>query len=242
MTDTFRSIFSLTAAGRAGRGAFFAGTILFFLLSGLLSYFVEDGLSFEHYVAWVTTDDIQVTVVASLEEYAALAGLLLAVWFLFWGYWMLVMRRLHDLGYHGIASLYLLLPGVNVIVTLILCVWPGRRGRNRFGGEDPVEVYEGVSRPREAAAAKKPDEGKNVAEIDGLDEAPRLTVTEEDDFPPEALALLKKLEGDLEGENLTIRLQLKVQTVEKLRKLVRNGKLSEEAFFRLERRIHAMGN
>ena len=65
MTDTFRSIFSLTAAGRAGRGAFFAGTILFFLLSALLSYFVEDGLSFEHYVAWVTTEDIQVTFVAS---------------------------------------------------------------------------------------------------------------------------------------------------------------------------------
>ena len=59
---------------------------------------------------------------------------------------------------------------------------------------------------------------------------------------PEALALLKKLEGNLEGENLTIRLQLKVQTVEKLRKLVRNGKLSEEAFLRLERRVHAMGN
>ena len=75
MTDTFRSIFSLTAAGRAGRGAFFAGTILFFLLSALLSYFAEDGLSFEHYVAWVTTEDIQVTFVASLEEYAALAML-----------------------------------------------------------------------------------------------------------------------------------------------------------------------
>lgn len=241
MTDTFRSIFSLTAAGRAGRGAFFAGTILFFLLSTLLSYFVEDGLSFEHYVAWVTTQDIQVTFVASLEEYAALAALLLAAWFLFWGYWMLVMRRLHDLGYHGVASLYLLLPGINVIVTLLLCVWPGRRGRNRFGGEDPVEVYEGVSRPKGRADVKESDE-TGAARIDGPDEKPLLSVTEGDDLPPEAEALLKKLEGDLEGENLTIRLQLKVQTVEKLRKLVRSGKLSEEAFLRLERRVHAMGN
>ena len=241
MTDTFRSIFSLTAAGRAGRGAFFAGTILFFLLSALLSYFAEDGLSFEHYVAWVTTEDIQVTFVASLEEYAALAALLLAAWFLFWGYWMLVMRRLHDLGYHGVASLYLLLPGINVIVTLLLCVWPGRRGRNRFGGEDPVEVYEGVSRPKGRADVKESDE-TGAARIDGPDEKPLLSVTEGDDLPSEAEALLKKLEGDLEGENLTIRLQLKVQTVEKLRKLVRNGKLSEEAFLWLERRVHAMGN
>ena len=241
MTDTFRSIFSLTAAGSAGRGAFFAGTILFVLLSTLLSYFVEDGLSFEHYVAWVTTEDIQVTFVASLEEYAALVALLLAAWFLFWGYWMLVMRRLHDLGYHGVASLYLLLPGINVIVTLILCVWPGRRGRNRFGGEDPVEVYEGVSRPNGTAGVKEPDEAA-VPRIEASDEAPRLTMTDEEELPPEALALLKKLEGNLEGENLTIRLQLKVQTVEKLRKLVRNGKLSEEAFLRLERRVHAMGN
>ena len=38
MADTFRSIFSLTAAGRAGRGAFVLGTLLFLLLSGLLSY------------------------------------------------------------------------------------------------------------------------------------------------------------------------------------------------------------
>ncbi len=241
MTDTFRSIFSLTAAGRAGRGAFFAGTILFFLLSALLSYFAEDGLSFEHYVAWVTTEDIQVTFVASLEEYVALAGLLLAAWFLLWGYWMLVMRRLHDLGYHGVASLYLLLPGINVIVTLILCVWPGRNGRNRFGGEDPLEVYEGVARPNGKADAKASD-ATGAPRIDGPDETPLLSTTDGDDLPPEALALLKKLEGDLEGENLTIRLQLKVQTVEKLRKLVRSGKLSEEAFLRLERRVHAMGN
>ncbi len=241
MTDTFRSIFSLTAAGRAGRGAFFAGTILFFLLSALLSYFAEDGLSFEHYVAWVTTEDIQVTFVASLEEYVALAGLLLAAWFLLWGYWMLVMRRLHDLGYHGIASLYLLLPGINVIVTLILCVWPGRNGRNRFGGEDPLEVYEGVARPNGKADAKASGE-TGAPRIDGPDDKPLLSATDGDDLPPEALALLKKLEGDLEGENLTIRLQLKVQTVEKLRKLVRSGKLSEEAFRRLERRVHAMGN
>lgn len=240
MTDTFRSIFSLTAAGRAGRGAFFAGTILFFLLSALLSYFAEDGLSFEHYVAWVTTEDIQVTFVASLEEYVALAGLVLAAWFLLWGYWMLVMRRLHDLGYHGVASLYLLLPGINVIVTLILFVWPGRRGRNRFGDVDS-EVYDGVSRPSGTAAEKESVEAGSPR-IDAPDLAPRLTMRDEDDLPPEALALLKKLEGDLEGENLTIRLQLKVQTVEKLRKLVRNEKLSEEAFLRLERRVHAMGN
>lgn len=240
MTDTFRSIFSLTAAGRAGRGAFFAGTILFFLLSALLSYFAEDGLSFEHYVAWVTTEDIQVTFVASLEEYVALAGLVLAAWFLLWGYWMLVMRRLHDLGYHGVASLYLLLPGINVIVTLILFVWPGRRGRNRFGDVDS-EVYDGVSRPSGTAAEKESVEAGSPR-IDAPDLAPRLTMRDEDDLPPEALALLKKLEGDLEGENLTIRLQLKVQTVEKLRKLVRNGKLSDEAFLLLERRIHAMGN
>lgn len=240
MADTFRSIFSLTAAGRAGRGAFVLGTLLFLLLSGLLSYLAEDGLSFEHYVAWVTTQDIQVTFVASLEEYAALAGLLLAAWFLFWGYWMLVMRRLHDIGYHGIASLYLLLPGINVIVTLILFVWPGRRGRNRFGGVDS-EVYDGVYRPSGTAAEKDSVEA-GAPRINTPDVAPRLTMRDEDDLPPEALALLKKLEGDLEGENLTIRLQLKVQTVEKLRKLVRSGKLSDEVFCRLERRIHEMGD
>ena len=102
-------------------------------------------------------------------------------------------------------------------------------------------MYEGVSRPNGTAGVKEPDEAA-APRIEASDEAPRLTMTDEEELPPEALALLKKLEGNLEGENLTIRLQLKVQTVEKLRKLVRNGKLSEEAFLRLERRVHAMGN
>lgn len=238
----FCSLFSLSPAGRSGRIAFLVGTVLVWLGTAIGVELFMEKVPFEHYVAWVTTDDIQVTFVTSLEGYALVAGLLFLFWLLLWGYWMLVIRRLHDIGYHGIASLYLLLPGINALVTLLLCVWPGKNGRNRFGGKDVVREQRGDGiQPAMNESFTKASPAEGVL--------PDVTSTSTkkslgwDEFQlPEVDALLKKLEADMVGENLTIRLQLKVRTLEKLRRLVRSGRLTEVAYRRIERHVHAMGN
>lgn len=47
------------------------------------------------------------------------------------------IRRLHDLDYSGWFSLFLLVPVINIILALILLLWPGSRDRNRFGAPPP---------------------------------------------------------------------------------------------------------
>lgn len=239
MNDSLRSIVSISSSGRASRSAFFLGTVGFIVAMTLLVSLFDRYVVYDQYVAWVTTADIQVTFVASLGSYAAAFAALFLGWLLFWGYWMLVIRRLHDLGYHGAASLYLLLPGVNVIVTIILCLWPGRARRNRFD-ETPEEEEPEVLDPDPYArrdAESKTESSTAVA----VKEADPVAPNWGDDVPPEAKALLARLAADMEGENLSIRLQLKVRTVEKLRRLVRDGKLTQEAFLRLERYVQTMG-
>lgn len=51
-----------------------------------------------------------------------------------------VVRRLHDLGYAGAAAAFVLVPGINVLVWLLLAVWPGIVGLNRFGKDPRIVV------------------------------------------------------------------------------------------------------
>lgn len=49
------------------------------------------------------------------------------------------VRRLHDLGYSGVAACFILIPIANMIIPFILMAWPGTVGRNRFGA-DPRQI------------------------------------------------------------------------------------------------------
>lgn len=51
----------------------------------------------------------------------------------------LVIRRLHDIGYSGWFSAFTLIPGVQLIVTVILCFIGGIQGANRYGPDPVVE-------------------------------------------------------------------------------------------------------
>ena len=44
-----------------------------------------------------------------------------------------VPRRLHDVGKSGNYAWFILLPFANLVLLLILIVWPGERGTNEYG-------------------------------------------------------------------------------------------------------------
>ncbi|WEX88307.1 DUF805 domain-containing protein [Sinorhizobium garamanticum] len=49
---------------------------------------------------------------------------------------MLAIKRLHDIGYPGPLALCLFIPVLSPIVFIALCLWPGTKGENEFGGPD----------------------------------------------------------------------------------------------------------
>lgn len=48
---------------------------------------------------------------------------------------MLAIKRLHDIGYPGPLALCLFIPVLSPIVFIALCLWPGTKGANEFGGD-----------------------------------------------------------------------------------------------------------
>ncbi|WP_209601979.1 DUF805 domain-containing protein [Sinorhizobium kostiense] len=48
---------------------------------------------------------------------------------------MLAIKRLHDIGYPGPLALCLFIPVLSPIVFIALCLWPGNKGANEFGGD-----------------------------------------------------------------------------------------------------------
>ncbi|MDK1493947.1 DUF805 domain-containing protein, partial [Sinorhizobium sp. 7-81] len=49
---------------------------------------------------------------------------------------MLAIKRLHDIGYPGPLALCLFIPVLSPIVFIALCLWPGAKGENDFGGRN----------------------------------------------------------------------------------------------------------
>jgi uncharacterized membrane protein YhaH (DUF805 family) len=50
-------------------------------------------------------------------------------------FWAVVVRRLHDLGRSGLWALVLALPIVGWLGLVVVGVWPGVNGDNRFGAD-----------------------------------------------------------------------------------------------------------
>ncbi|RWB55679.1 MAG: DUF805 domain-containing protein [Mesorhizobium sp.] len=50
-----------------------------------------------------------------------------------WSNIVLAVKRLHDLDKPGIAALVLFVPVVSIVAFLVLCLFPGQPGANRYG-------------------------------------------------------------------------------------------------------------
>ncbi|TIQ28202.1 MAG: DUF805 domain-containing protein [Mesorhizobium sp.] len=50
-----------------------------------------------------------------------------------WSNIVLAVKRLHDLDKPGIAALVLFVPVVSIVAFLVLCLFPGQPGSNRYG-------------------------------------------------------------------------------------------------------------
>ncbi|TGS22214.1 DUF805 domain-containing protein, partial [Mesorhizobium sp. M2D.F.Ca.ET.185.01.1.1] len=50
-----------------------------------------------------------------------------------WSNIALAVKRLHDLDKPGIAALILFVPVVSIVAFLVLCLFPGQAGPNRYG-------------------------------------------------------------------------------------------------------------
>ena len=62
-----------------------------------------------------------------------LAALLVSVWVSI----ALAFKRLQDIGFSGFLAIAMFIPMLSLLFFIILCVWPGTPGRNRFG-ESPL--------------------------------------------------------------------------------------------------------
>ena len=67
------------------------------------------------------------------------------------------MRRLHDISYGAVAAVFLIVPGLQIIVLVILGLMPGKKGLNRFG-PDPLAVMT----VRDAAPVRRTERSDTV--------------------------------------------------------------------------------
>lgn len=56
-------------------------------------------------------------------------------------WWIFVIQRLHDLNLSGWVSLLMLVPFLNMFMSLFLVLWPGTSGTNRFGAKPPPNSW-----------------------------------------------------------------------------------------------------
>jgi uncharacterized membrane protein YhaH (DUF805 family) len=50
-----------------------------------------------------------------------------------WSNVALAVKRLHDLGKTGLAAVVLFVPVISIVAFLVLCLFPGQQGPNRYG-------------------------------------------------------------------------------------------------------------
>ena len=124
MSVAVNGILSLSFKGRASRGAYWR------TLAALAVLAAAGGLA--------------------LDSLSGLAGggaaqkgldLLIWGWLLFLAAFLVsaVVRRLHDISYGAVAAVFLIVPGLQIIVLVILGLMAGKKGLNRFG-PDPLAV------------------------------------------------------------------------------------------------------
>ena len=148
MAIAINQLVPLSFRGRFSRSQYIWALVSQLLLLGIL---MEVVFLLNH---WLFADSLDALSAAILEEthgIEAVAGrtkggqgwlmILLVTGFavLLISYICAIARRLHDLGYSAVAALFLLIPGANILIPLILMAWPGMKGANR-SGPDPLQI------------------------------------------------------------------------------------------------------
>ncbi|MDX8444718.1 DUF805 domain-containing protein [Mesorhizobium sp. USDA-HM6] len=102
-------------SGRVSRAAYFLGGLLVALVQAFPLYrftLVPEGSAESNMWSFV----FFLTFLASL-----------------WSNIVLAVKRLHDFDKPGIAALVLFVPVVSIVAFLVLCLFPGQAGSNRYG-------------------------------------------------------------------------------------------------------------
>ncbi|RWA71934.1 MAG: DUF805 domain-containing protein [Mesorhizobium sp.] len=102
-------------SGRVSRAAYFLGGLLVALVQAFPLYrftLVPEGSAESNMWSFV----FFLTFLASL-----------------WSNVVLAVKRLHDFDKPGIAALVLFVPVVSIVAFLVLCLFPGQAGPNRYG-------------------------------------------------------------------------------------------------------------
>ena len=251
MSVAINEVLTLSPKGRASREAYWASLFVSLVLTAILLVLL--GLVPNTLAGNAGTAPAWLAQAASslILAYAAALALFLTT---------AVVRRLHDIGYAGPAALFLVIPGVQLIVLVILGLVPGKKGLNRFG-PDPLAVMTlGDAVPTSAARREAPR--RPVRVVRETVEAEILPAQEQDpgtaagsredkaagasDFtnlPPSeetAEGLFQAARFKMAGEPLSIRLQVKARYAGKLRGLLKKGKISQADYDLWERRLHEL--
>ena len=215
MSVAVNEILSLSFKGRASRGAYWR------TLAALAVLAAAGGLA--------------------LDSLSGLAGggaaqkgldLLIWGWLLFLAAFLVsaVVRRLHDISYGAVAAVFLIVPGLQIIVLVILGLMPGKKGLNRFG-PDPLAVMT----VRDAAPVRRTErsetlEGEVVEpgpDLEGTIIRERMSAEAEDwasDLIAGAKARMEASPESREGEVAAVRAGLVAARNE--------GRLTQSAFVR----------
>lgn len=252
MTVAINEVLTLSPKGRASREAYWASLFVSLILAAIFLVLIGlvpnslTGVQPEGFPSWLAQ-----AVSAVILLYAAASAVYLTA---------AVVRRLHDIGYAGIAALFLIIPGVQLIVLVILGLVPGKKGLNRFG-PDPLAVMTlGDAVPTSSApraAPRRPVRAvRETAEAEVLPpetpqkpaapdaESARTAETADfRDLPASedmAEGLFQAARFKMAGESLSIRLQVKARYAGKLRGLLKKGKISQADYDLWERRLHEL--
>lgn len=102
-------------SGRVSRAAYFLGGLLVAVVQAFPLY--------------------RFTLVAEGTPESELWSMIFMLAFLLslWSNISLAVKRLHDMGKPGIAAIVLFVPFVSILAFLVLCLFPGQPGPNRYG-------------------------------------------------------------------------------------------------------------
>lgn len=246
MSVALNEVLTISPAGRASREAYWLSLFAALVFFGLA--LVVLGFS----PAWSALFGMSSEPVAEPTAIATsfLGGVLLLFSIVYLA--SAVVRRLHDMAASGWAALFLLIPVVNIAV-LIAIGFPRGTSMNRFG-PDPLTIrtvdrrtLEKTRRAHEAAedaedavpveAQMRGEEVVPAVEAQSSTDAER-SAPQAQDSPASALYELARL--NCMNESDSIRLQVKVRSVEKLRKLLKKGQITQAQFQFWQRRIMAL--
>lgn len=238
MSVALNEVLTISPAGRASREAYWLSLFAAFALMGasfVVFGFSPAAASFMGFEAAPVAEPVGIALSFLGGVLLLLSVALLAT---------AVVRRLHDLATSGWAALFLLIPVVNVLVLIALGLVRGT-SMNRFG-PDPLTIptldreafrkAEQIGermREETVEASSSPESLEPSLQSSKGAETPAASVS-----PAERLYEIARLQ--CMDENTSIRLQVKVGTVEKLRKLLKKGRITEAEFRTWKLRIMSL--